>query len=175
MNKNQKTLLISIDSGVNTGFACLDIETQLFLELITFKTDLKKRKSGFWSSIKRIEHYRQNNNIIVFIEATYKNKPVFAKRYNKSEVKMALEIAQRVGRNKRDALLLKEYCIINNIQFIEIIPKSSKINRKQFKRITGYAKLTNEHSRDAGIKIFNITLNKLDYLKKRQEVLNAKK
>ena len=63
---------------------------------------------------------------------------------------------QGAGSIKRDCSVWEEFLDYHNIAYRKIKPQrgSTKWDDKRFKRTTGWAKRTNEHSRDAGVIVF---------------------
>ena len=143
-------ILIGIDPGVKTGFAVT--KDKKIIEILTL---------DFWKTIERINYYHQlGDRVKIYIENPNGNKPVFVKAGANSS-QSYVKIGQNVGSNKREASLLIEYCKINNIEVVPVIPKkkaisSGKIKEGYFKKITGYDKRCSQHGRDALMLIFGL-------------------
>lgn len=143
--------LIGIDCGLNTGFAVYNKATKKFRELDTYT---------FWQTIHRLNHYFdgcKNGEMVVevFIEDVTQNKPTFFKGQHNEKVYR--KISQDVGSNKRDCILLMEYCDINHIKVHPIRPTKksiTKISQEQFTKYTGYTVRSSSHSRDAAMLVW---------------------
>jgi hypothetical protein len=145
-------LKIGIDPGIHLGW-CVTI-TGKYKE-IQMKGQLHEiETTDFWGGIKRLSeldkyNHHQDYKATVYIENPDLIKPTFPR--NVSEVVMR-KISQDVGKNKRDAQLLIEFCKNNNIPVHPVKPSSrtmTKLDAERFKMITGYSGQTSEHARDA--------------------------
>jgi len=60
------------------------------------------------------------------------------------------------GSIRRDSGIWEEFCLYHGLKFKKLAPKTSitKLNAKQFARMTGWKGRTNEHSRDAGMLVY---------------------
>jgi len=142
--------VIGIDGGVNTGYAVYDrIERKL---TTVFTTD-------FWGAVRLLDLVAAPENIAdyeVYIENPSGNAPTFAKQGAKGML-VYNKISQNVGANKREAILLIEYCRLKGIKVTPVRPNKSsmtKLSADKFQKITGYVGRTSEHSRDASMMIF---------------------
>jgi hypothetical protein len=138
---------IGIDPGVKNGFAVWDTEKQQFISITTI---------CFWEAIETVFNYAKYKgykNLIVFIEDSAGNKPIFQKLKTSNEL-CQNKISQNVGSNKAYCNLMKQYFERHEIKYIATVPKKKnyvKNNPELFKKITGYTKRTSEHSRDAAM------------------------
>ncbi len=142
--------LLGIDAGVNTGVAFYNKEAKE-IEWIT--------TVDFWECIDIVKdtHKIYGDEFEVIIEDTSQNRPVFEKKLDGSKLKAKLKIAQNVGANKREATLMIEYFIKNDIHYITVRPSKfsfTKLNKETFFKYTKYAGKTNEHGRDAGMLVW---------------------
>lgn len=71
------------------------------------------------------------------------------------------EKLQGAGSVKRDAKIWEDFLTDEFISFEMVAPKQNrtKLTAEHFKQITGWAKPTNEHSRDAAMLIFEYIYN----------------
>lgn len=136
--------MIGIDPGVNTGYAVWDgtklsiVETAMIHELMD---KIKNWNAGYKIFI-RMEDARKRN---WFGES-------------------GREQLQGAGSIKRDCKIWEDFLRYNNIPFELVAPKNNKtkIDSNVFSKITGWKKLTNEHSRDAGMLVYGFNCkNKL--------------
>lgn len=139
-------IAIGIDPGVNTGYAVWDCKEQKFIELETL---------DFWDCYYTVlARNKMSGPVLVVIEDPSQNSPVWHGKGQKINVR--LNIAQRVGSNKREAELLIEGFENEGILVRRVRPTQSKWNAKTFKNMTGYKGRTNEHKRDAGRLVFGM-------------------
>ena len=133
---------IGIDPGISTGMAISSDG-----KIINVKT------VNFWDCIKLLRDM-QNMGIVVYVENPNVNKPVFFKR-GVNNAAMIQKVAQDVGRNKRDAALIIEFCNRNNIKNMPLPPQrgSKDVDAKYFQLLTGYEGSTSQHGRDAAMLI----------------------
>lgn len=138
MKKIKYDCVIGIDPGAITGYAVWNIEKQAF-EVVASGSILEV--------MKRLEIYLVFGQNLFVIE-----NPNLRKWFGNS----GRERLQGAGSIKRDYSIWMEWFKIHNIEFNEIAPKnvSTKINQDQFKKMTGWEKATNSHSRDAGMMVF---------------------
>jgi len=139
-----RRVVIGIDPGVKTGLAV--INHGLLEKVMTL---------DFWNAIKHVEAYLEELkttheiDIRVYIEDPNLNKPVFDRG---QRGRKALNIAQKVGSNKRDAQLLIEFCNLRELPVLAVRPVAgpfTKMTAEFFKRQTGWNGRTSQHARDA--------------------------
>ena len=130
---------IGIDCGVNTGFAVWSVQKNCYLTVksIAIHGALMEVASAF----------KAQPNIKVFIEDA---------RLRKWFGKNSTAKLQGAGSIKRDSKIWEDFCKDLNIPYQLVAPKDNKtkLNSVQFKNYTGWRKTTNEHSRDAGMLVF---------------------
>lgn len=141
-NKKTTTIfkyVIGIDCGVNTGFAVWSVDEQKFRCV----KSLQIHKA--LSEVERA--FKQEPNIKVFIEDARLRKWFGAN----STAKL-----QGAGSVKRDCKIWEDFCKDLGIPYVLVAPKDNmtKLNAVQFINITNYEGVTNEHSRDAAMMIF---------------------
>jgi len=138
MERN-KTFIIAIDPGVNTGYA---LYCQNLGKLLTVKSLM----------------IHEALDLVKFVNDEYKNLKLV--RVEDARLRKFVtggrEKLQGVGSVKRDCKIWEDFLSHNEIPFEMIAPKNlkTKVNAKTFKMITGWDKPTNEHSRDAGMNCF---------------------
>jgi len=136
-------ILIGIDPGVQTGFAVMRDSSIVLLKTITF-WDVP----GLISEFNDVHRYF-NHSLTVYIEDPNLNKPVFNRG---QQGRIALNIAQKVGANKRDAELLIDFCKKEGIEVVAVRPQSGPFNKMKaefFKKQSGWTGRTSQHVRDA--------------------------
>lgn len=130
---------IGIDCGVNTGFAVWDVGKKCYLTIksIPIHRALAEVVSAF----------KSEPNIKIFIEDA---------RLRKWFGKNSTAKLQGAGSIKRDSKIWEDFCKDLDIPYRLIAPKDNKtkLTAQQFKAYTGWEKTTNEHSRDAGMLVF---------------------
>lgn len=152
---------IGIDPGLNTGLAVWSTINKKFILLKT---------SDFWGAIDLIKDFRSkidNNELFIRIEAPQLISTIFDNRINGKKQAQKLKIAQNVGQNKKESLLLEQYCIKKELNFNMVRP-TARTSAKTilsmrpkhetaaqcFNRITGWCGRSSEHSRDAGMLVY---------------------
>jgi hypothetical protein len=130
---------IGIDCGVNTGFAVWSAKEVKFVKVasIPIHKALFEVKKAFDSG----------KNLKVYIEDARLRK-WFGSRSN--------EKLQGAGSVKRDSKIWEDFCKDYQIPYELVNPKDNKtkLDAKQFKAYTRYEGVTNEHSRDASMLVF---------------------
>ena len=109
---------------------------------------------AFFDLIALIERYNEKGfELIVFIEAGWliKKSNWHVKKGQKKSV--GEKIAKDVGANHQVGKLIAEYCENKKITYALIKPQGKK-NKAEFKRITGWEKVTNPEKRDAAMLVF---------------------
>jgi hypothetical protein len=130
---------IGIDCGTNTGFAVWSAKEMKFVKLVSIPIHraLFEVKKAFDSG----------KNLKVYIEDARLRKWFGANSNSK---------LQGAGSVKRDSTIWEDFCKDYNIPYQLVSPKENKtkLDVKQFKIYTKYEGKTNEHSRDAGMLVF---------------------
>jgi hypothetical protein len=148
------TKFIGIDAGVHTGFAVWDSGSKAFLFLKTL---------SFFECLHQLLIFQQkaineNFNFIVVIENPKANSPTF-EHFHKNAARVRDSISQRIGSNKRDAELIKEFCDIHHMTTIMVKPSKyslTKLSSSLFKSLTGYSEKSSQHARDAAGLVFGM-------------------
>ena len=127
---------IGIDTGVNTGFAVWNIAKKQFDEVSTYMIH------EAMSKIKQAVDF--DPEIFVMVEDARKRK-WFGNA--------GREQLQGAGSVKRDAKIWEDFLTDMKIDFEMVAPKNNKtkMDAEFFKKATGWAGKTNEHSRDAAM------------------------
>lgn len=143
-------IYIGIDTGLNTGVAVWDNRQRTFLLVKTMKIHqameivqsyIDLQKSGAGSKVVvRVEDPR----LRTWFGTEKQSREVERKRL------------QGVGSVKRDAHIWDDYLKDQGVEYEMVAPKHNvtKITSETFRNITGWAKPTNEHNRDAGMLVF---------------------
>jgi len=141
-------IIIGIDPGVHTGF-CSYNATRKRIELL--------KTFSFWEAIEWLNVYNHTmNRPSVIMEDPNGNRPVFSRGI---DGRRSSKIAQNVGANKRDAILIAEYCERNNIPITGVTPTArsmTKMKAEAFKTLTGWGRQSSEHSRDAAMLVWGM-------------------
>lgn len=141
-------IIIGIDPGKYTGIAIWDKKIQKLIRTQSF---------GFWDCIRLIDVLKKEHGdqLRVIIENPDLNAPIFTKRiYND---RRDLSIAQKVGKNKRDAQLIIEHLEEEEIKYEPVRPVTHKWTLVYCRAITGNksAKYT-QHEMDAIKLVFGL-------------------
>lgn len=133
-----KLLIIGIDPGVTTGISFWDTRMKALTSV---------RSASFLEALDLIDlllvTYDREQLLVRFEDA----------RLRKWFGKSGREQLQGAGSIKRDCSLWEDYLTKEGIPFEKVAPKDNKtkLNAVAFKSITGWAKATNEHSRDSAM------------------------
>lgn len=138
-------IYIGIDAGKNTGLAVWDSKLKAFTKITTLPIHramiiVNDMAGDYLNKIHvRVEDARKRT--------WYGNKM----SYNEERSKL-----QGVGSIKRDCSIWEDFLSDIGVNFEMVPPKRNitKLTSEQFKRITGYTKRTNEHSRDAAMLVY---------------------
>ena len=128
---------IGIDTGVHTGFAVWDVESQQLIKCETMQID---------EAIESIMFiFSSHKNIIVVVEDARLRK------FFKGENMAAKQ--QGAGSIKRDAKIWEDYLTRLRIDFKLVNPTSrkTKITSEYFKKISKFEGRTSNHARDAAM------------------------
>ena len=131
------TILIGIDPGVNTGFATWDGEN-LSLDTLSITRAIAK--------------------VLLLKEQTDCHMHIFIEDARRRQWfgNAGRERLMGAGSVMRDCRIWEDFCNEQGIQYSLIPPKYNvtKLNAKQFAKLTGYINSTNEHNRDAAMLVF---------------------
>lgn len=135
--------LIGIDAGVHTGLAVR--ETRILRQWLVIRT------GAFWDVYHDITQNYPPHLTTIYVENPALNKSTFD--HNEKNHAKREKISRNVGANAREATLLIEELRRLGYEVIEVKPTKKKVDAKEFKAFTGFAKRTSEHARDAGMLI----------------------
>lgn len=130
-----KSLVVGIDVGINTGVAVWDSTSQKFVEVVTLP---------ILKAFALVRKYKSDTRM-VFVEDPRQVKYKTDRRKS-----------QGAGSVKRDAQIWEDYLKMYEIPATFVRPRKeiTKVNSGTFQNMTGYMERTNEHSRDAALLVF---------------------
>lgn len=143
-------VLIGIDTGVNTGFAVAFDQGkggQLHeVESLTITQAMSK--------VLEIAADNGKVNLMLFIEDA--RLRTWFGRIDSEQKKHGAGVREGIGSVKRDAQIWEQWCIEQDLKYKMIHPAANKTktDAKYFLKLTGWAKRTNEHARDAAMLVF---------------------
>lgn len=131
-------LLIGIDTGTHTGLAVWDVESQ---RLVAVET------TTISQAMVSVKWFAERSEVFVRFEDA---------RQRKWFGRAGREQLQGAGSIKRDCSIWEDYLTEQGIPFEMVAPKHNvtKMSAEAFKRITGWAERTSEHSRDAAMLVY---------------------
>lgn len=143
-------VLIGIDTGVNTGFAvAFDQGKGGQLEEVESLTITRAMS-------KVLERAEANGkeNLMLFIEDA--RLRTWFGRIDSEQKKYGAGVREGIGSVKRDAQIWEDWCKEQGLKYKMIHPAANKTktDAKYFLKLTGWAKRTNEHARDAAMLVF---------------------
>lgn len=143
-------VLIGIDTGVNTGFAvAFDQGKGGKLEEVESLTITRAMS-------KVLERAEANGkeNLMLFIEDA--RLRTWFGRIDSEQKKYGAGVREGIGSVKRDAQIWEDWCKEQGLKYQMIHPAANKTktDAKYFLKLTGWAKRTNEHARDAAMLVF---------------------
>ena len=133
------SLVVGIDTGVNTGFAVWDRERKVLTELTTLKIH---------QAMERVRELSYQDDIVVYFEDA---------RQRKWFGSAGREQLQGAGSVKRDCGIWEDFLKDLNVEYHAIPPKNNltKMNADLFAKVTGWKGRTSEHARDAAFLVIN--------------------
>ncbi|OTU44203.1 hypothetical protein CAT37_09190 [Acinetobacter pittii] len=143
-------VLIGIDTGVNTGFA-VAIDQGKGGQLQDVDSHTITQAMG---KVLELVEIHSKQNIKLFIEDA--RKRTWFGNADARQTKSGAGTREGVGSVKRDAQIWEQWCIEQGLNYLMIHPAANKTktDAKYFLKITGWAKRTNEHARDAAMLVF---------------------
>lgn len=142
---------IGLDPGVKTGFCLYDNTARKIVKLCTLEfwevfDIISQLNDSYITGIKRLKFVIENPAL---------NKPTFNKEGGNTALKMQ-KIAQNVGYNKREAMLLIEGIRRLGYEVKEVVPSKKsaykgKITKQFFNKLSGWTGSSSQHARDAGM------------------------
>lgn len=155
IDQQKITRFVGIDAGVNTGLAVWNSDSQTFLTLKTL--------NFFDALLELLELQKQAEEesfrFAVIIEDPNGNSPTFGK-FDQQERRVRDTISQRIGSNKRDAILISNFCQLQGFESFLIVPSKkslTKLTKSTFAALTKFEGLSSQHARDAGGLVFGMT------------------
>lgn len=138
-----KRLQIGIDTGVNTGFAVWNPNTQKFMQLSTFKIHV---------AMAEVQAYAKEYSLHVIVEDARQ-----VRFFKQDQQAGARARAQGAGSVKRDAVIWEDFLTDLGVPFEMVRPSKAlaKLDAKTFKAYTGIATRLSQHARDAAMLVFN--------------------
>lgn len=143
-------VLIGIDTGVNTGFAVAFDQGEggqlKEVESLTITRAMSK-------VLERAEA-NGKENLMLFIEDA--RLRTWFGRIDSEQKKYGAGVREGIGSVKRDAQIWEDWCKEQGLKYKMIHPAANKTktDAKYFLKLTGWAKRTNEHARDAAMLVF---------------------
>ncbi|MDX7880471.1 hypothetical protein [Acinetobacter nosocomialis] len=143
-------VLIGIDTGVHTGFAvAFDQGKGGQLQEVESLTITQAMS-------KVLEFAAENGkeNLMLFIEDA--RLRTWFGRIDSEQKKYGAGVREGIGSVKRDAQIWEDWCKEQGLKYQMIHPAANKTktDAKYFSKLTGWAKRTNEHARDAAMLVF---------------------
>ena len=132
-------IVIGVDPGKHTGICAMKDGKISLISTV-----------DFWWAIEIIESSAALDKTLVVVELA-DTMHVWHPTKNKLS---ATRAGLNVGMCMREAQLIIQYCIINNIDVVQEKPKG-KLAHEEFRRATGYQKRVSQHARDAGMLAHN--------------------
>ncbi len=136
-------VLVGIDPGIKTGLAIAEGGKLVRIETV----DILDALDEIHAYANEARYYLRN--VTIYIEDPSLNKPVFDRGQHGRK---ALNIAQKVGSNKRDAQILIAKCKRAGVKLVRVKPVAgpfTKMSAEFFKKQTGWTGRTSQHARDA--------------------------
>lgn len=143
-------VLIGVDTGVHTGFAVAFDQGkggQLHqVESLTITIAMSK--------VLELAGEHGKENLMLFIEDA--RLRTWFGNADARQAKSGAGTREGVGSVKRDAQIWEQWCLEQGLKYKMIHPAANKTktDAKYFLKLTGWAKRTNEHARDAAMLIF---------------------
>ncbi|MBJ8449534.1 hypothetical protein I6M73_15980 [Acinetobacter pittii] len=143
-------VLIGIDTGVNTGFAvAFDQGKGGQLQEVESLTITQAMS-------KVLEFAAENGkeNLMLFIEDA--RLRTWFGNADARQARSGAGVREGIGSVKRDAQIWEDWCKEQGLKYKMIHPAANKTktDAKYFSKLTGWAKRTNEHARDAAMLVF---------------------
>lgn len=136
---------VGIDPGTKTGFAMTENGTLVYLQTLPIHEAMDK-----------VRHLAVNTpNLSVTYEDARKRK--WFGKADAQQAKYGAGVREGAGAAKRDSTIWADFLesIIDAKNIIAVAPRNTKLSDEMFKRITGWAGRTSNHSRDAAMMIWD--------------------
>ena len=139
-------IIVGIDPGVHTGVAVWDSSNRHLLYVTS---------CGIVHAMEYLQTFNITRPISRVIFEDARMRTWIPRERDFRQVKGR---AMGAGSVRRDCQIWEEWCEFHGIQFIAKPPKNNvtKLSDVQFRGITGYDRMTNEHGRDAAMLVFGI-------------------
>ena len=129
-----------------------DVEKSGFAIWVKKEKLLSLANLSFFEIFERLNMLKENNKVLVVIEAGWLNKGNWHIAGAKSRV--SAKIGSHTGANHQVGKQLDEMCEFLDIEYQLSKPTKSKVKADKFKMITGYQGRTNPEVRDAGMLVY---------------------
>ena len=139
-------IYIGIDTGVHTGIAIWDSAKQSFESIASMSIHRAMEEVKRWKELAE----SQGTRIVVRVEDPRQRTWFGTEKMGREMERKRL---QGVGSVKRDASIWDDYLKDLDVEYEMVAPKRNvtKMTQSYFRTISGWAKQTNEHSRDAAM------------------------
>ena len=136
--------VVGLDPGRHTGHAVYHVAEDRLASVKTL---------DFWQVVEDATH-RDPRHTLYVVERPDLNRPTFF--HGQTSPRKREKISRNVGANMREATLLIEHLKSRGFVVVEVRPSQTKWSADLFRQITGFAKRTSEHGRDAGRLCFGV-------------------
>ncbi|MDC4276263.1 hypothetical protein NQ637_17695 [Acinetobacter baumannii] len=146
MNK----VLIGVDTGVHTGFAvAIDQGKGGKLQDVSSLTITQAM-----SKVLELVDVHGKANIMLYIEDA--RLRTWFGNADARQARSGAGVREGIGSVKRDAQIWEDWCKEQGLNYKMVHPATNKTktDAKYFLKLTGWAKRTNEHARDAAMLVF---------------------
>jgi hypothetical protein len=143
-------VLIGVDTGVHTGFAvAIDQGKGGELQDVGSLTITQAM-----SRVLELVESHGKANIMLYIEDA--RLRTWFGNADARQAKSGAGVREGIGSVKRDAQIWEDWCKEQGLNYKMIHPAANKTktDAKYFLKLTGWAKRTNEHARDAAMLVF---------------------
>jgi len=143
-------VLIGVDTGVHTGFAvAIDQGKGGELQDVGSLTITQAM-----SKVLELVDLHGKANIMLYIEDA--RLRTWFGNADARQARSGAGVREGIGSVKRDAQIWEQWCIEQGLKYKMIQPAANKTktDAKYFLKLTGWAKRTNEHARDAAMLVF---------------------
>lgn len=148
----KKEIFIGIDPGVHTGMAVYSPSDKKFIECKTYVIHM---------AFQRVMALGEEYAVYMVIEDARKRK-WFGPDRNNAQGAGAIKI--QCTQWNMFAEDMKKKGVIVDYKMIHPIRGGTKLDSKEFRKITGYTGVTSNHARDAGMMVFQINKVKFNLL-----------
>ena len=134
-------IFIGIDTGVHTGFALWQSDTQSLADVATYSITQAMER------VRAITDIVGYENVRIYIEDA--RKRTWFENAGREKL-------QGAGSVKRDCSIWEDWCKEQGIECVMVPPKHNrtKLSASQFRVLTKWTGRTSEHARDAALLVF---------------------